>query len=47
LCRHRLAFLVKVDNRNRFSADTGRTLVEKCCHFFDLMRGWPRPTPYV
>jgi predicted dehydrogenase len=35
---HRHPFLVKVDNWNRFSDNTGGTLVEKCCHFFDLMR---------
>lgn len=23
---------------NRFNSNTGGTLVEKCCHFFDLMR---------
>ncbi len=34
---HRFPFLVKVGNWNRFSANTGGTLVEKCCHFFDLM----------
>ena len=34
---HRFPFLDKVDNWNRFSAKTGGTLVEKCCHFFDLM----------
>ena len=34
---HRFPFLVKVDNWNRFSQNTGGTLVEKCCHFFDLM----------
>jgi predicted dehydrogenase len=34
---HRLPFLVKVDNWNRFTRNTGGTLVEKCCHFFDLM----------
>jgi len=34
---HRFPFLTKVDNWNRFSANTGGTLVEKCCHFFDLM----------
>ncbi len=34
---HRFPFLVKVDNWNRFRAQTGGTLVEKCCHFFDLM----------
>jgi myo-inositol 2-dehydrogenase / D-chiro-inositol 1-dehydrogenase len=34
---HRFPFLVKVDNWNRFSENTGGTLVEKTCHFFDLM----------
>ena len=34
---HRFPFLIKVDNWNRFSRNTGGTLVEKCCHFFDLM----------
>lgn len=35
---HRLPFLEKVGDWNRFNANTGGTLVEKCCHFFDLMR---------
>lgn len=35
---HRFAFLDKVNNWNRFNARTGGTLVEKCCHFWDLMR---------
>ncbi|KAJ7952528.1 inositol 2-dehydrogenase 2 [Quillaja saponaria] len=35
---HRFPFLVKVNNWNRFNENTGGTLVEKCCHFFDLMR---------
>ncbi|CAM8885112.1 unnamed protein product [Rhodiola kirilowii] len=35
---HRFPFLVKVNNWNRFNINTGGTLVEKCCHFFDLMR---------
>ncbi|HVN86159.1 MAG TPA: Gfo/Idh/MocA family oxidoreductase [Candidatus Binatia bacterium] len=34
---HRFPFLTKVDNWNRFARNTGGTLVEKCCHFFDLM----------
>ena len=34
---HRYPFLVKVDDWNRFSINTGGTLVEKTCHFFDLM----------
>ncbi|MDG2026615.1 MAG: Gfo/Idh/MocA family oxidoreductase [Acidimicrobiales bacterium] len=41
---HRMPFLEKVGNWNRFSANTGGTLVEKCCHFFDLMnRIMPAP----
>ena len=35
---HRFPFLKKVKNWNRFSKNTGGTFVEKCCHFFDLMR---------
>jgi predicted dehydrogenase len=34
---HRFPFLPKVGNWNRFNRNTGGTLVEKCCHFFDLM----------
>ncbi|OCW58094.1 Gfo/Idh/MocA family protein [Hoeflea olei] len=35
---HRFPFLRKVGDWNRFEDRTGGTLVEKCCHFFDLMR---------
>ncbi len=35
---HRFPFLPKIGDWNRFNARTGGTLVEKCCHFFDLMR---------
>lgn len=35
---HRFPFLEKVGDWNRFSRRTGGTLVEKCCHFWDLMR---------
>ncbi|RVT85662.1 Gfo/Idh/MocA family oxidoreductase [Rhodobacteraceae bacterium CCMM004] len=35
---HRFPFLDKVGAWNRFNRYTGGTLVEKCCHFFDLMR---------
>ena len=35
---HRFPFLKKVADWNRFSQNTGGTMVEKCCHFFDLMR---------
>jgi predicted dehydrogenase len=34
---HRYPFLEKIDDWNRFNVNTGGTLVEKCCHFFDLM----------
>jgi predicted dehydrogenase len=34
---HREPFYPKVDNWNRFTANTGGTLVEKCCHYFNLM----------
>ena len=34
---HRFPFLAKVGDWNRFNRNTGGTLVEKCCHFFDLM----------
>ncbi|MEM8854466.1 MAG: Gfo/Idh/MocA family oxidoreductase, partial [Pseudomonadota bacterium] len=35
---HRFPFLQKVGDWNRFNRFTGGTFVEKCCHFFDLMR---------
>lgn len=35
---HRFPFLEKVGNWNRFNRYSGGTFVEKCCHFFDLMR---------
>ncbi len=35
---HRFPFLEKVGDWNRFAGNTGGTLVEKCCHYFDLMR---------
>ena len=34
---HRFPFLPKVGDWNRFNENTGGTLVEKCCHFFDLL----------
>ncbi|WP_136658313.1 Gfo/Idh/MocA family oxidoreductase [Nitratireductor sp. XY-223] len=35
---HRFPFLSKVGDWNRFQDQTGGTMIEKCCHFFDLMR---------
>jgi predicted dehydrogenase len=34
---HRYPFLVKVKDWNRLNKYAGGTLVEKCCHFFDLL----------
>jgi predicted dehydrogenase len=38
IIEHRFPFLDKVGNWNRFNRNSGGTFVEKCCHFFDLMR---------
>lgn len=37
LCEYRPPFLPKVREWNKFSEYSGGTLVEKCCHYFDLM----------
>ena len=42
---HRFPFLPKVGDWNRFARNTGGTLVEKCCHFFDLMTLITRQRP--
>jgi predicted dehydrogenase len=42
---HRFPFLRKVGDWNRFARNTGGTLVEKCCHFFDLMNLIVRSRP--
>ncbi|KUF12477.1 Gfo/Idh/MocA family protein [Pseudoponticoccus marisrubri] len=42
---HRFPFLPKIGHWNRFNRNTGGTLVEKCCHFFDLMRLCLRSDP--
>ncbi|MEY3360971.1 MAG: hypothetical protein RL531_690 [Actinomycetota bacterium] len=42
---HRFPFLAKVGDWNRFTRNTGGTLVEKCCHFFDLMNHIIGATP--
>ena len=43
---HRYPFLVKVGDWNRFSENTGGTLVEKTCHYFDLMNLILRERPW-
>ncbi len=37
MTEHRPPFLDKVNQWNKFSCYSGGTLVEKCCHYFDLM----------
>ena len=37
IMEHRLPFLDKVNQWNKFSKYSGGTLVEKCCHYFDLL----------
>jgi len=37
IVEHRFPFLDKVKQWNKFAKYSGGTLVEKCCHYFDLM----------
>ena len=37
MCEYRPPFLDKVEQWNKFNRCSGGTLVEKCCHYFDLM----------
>lgn len=37
ISEHRLPFLDKVGQWNKFNRFSGGTLVEKCCHYFDLL----------
>lgn len=43
---HRMPFLDKVNQWNKFAKYSGDTLVEKCCHYFDLINlfAGARPT---
>lgn len=42
---HRIPFLDKVDQWNKFSRYSGGTLVEKCCHYFDLFNLFAQSRP--
>jgi len=42
---HRPPFLDKVDQWNKFSEYSGGTLVEKCCHYFDLFNFFAESKP--
>ena len=45
MSEYRPPFLSKVDEWNKFSIYSGGTLVEKCCHYFDLINQFARSTP--
>ncbi|MGD8404458.1 MAG: Gfo/Idh/MocA family oxidoreductase [Anaerolineales bacterium] len=45
IIEHRLPFLDKVKQWNKFSKFSGGTLVEKCCHYFDLLNMFSRSKP--
>lgn len=45
LREHRIPFLDKVGQWNKFSEFSGGTLVEKCCHYFDLMNLFAQSRP--
>lgn len=42
---HRIPFLDKVGQWNKFSEYSGGTLVEKCCHYFDLFNLFAQSKP--
>jgi myo-inositol 2-dehydrogenase/D-chiro-inositol 1-dehydrogenase len=45
ILEHRIPFLDKVEQWNKFSKYSGGTLVEKCCHYFDLMNLFAQSKP--
>ncbi|WP_017378830.1 Gfo/Idh/MocA family protein [Paenisporosarcina sp. TG-14] len=45
IMEHRVPFLDKVKQWNKFSKYSGGTLVEKCCHYFDLMNLFAQAKP--
>lgn len=45
ISEHRVPFLDKVGQWNKFSEYSGGTLVEKCCHYFDLLNLFARSRP--
>ncbi len=42
---HRIPFLDKVNQWNKFARFSGNTLVEKCCHYFDLLNLFAQARP--
>lgn len=45
ILEHRIPFLDKVGQWNKFSQFSGGTLVEKCCHYFDLFNLFAQSKP--
>jgi predicted dehydrogenase len=45
ITEHRIPFLDKVNQWNKFSKFSGGTLVEKCCHYFDLLNMFAQSRP--
>lgn len=45
IAEHRIPFLDKVNQWNKFSKFSGGTLVEKCCHYFDLLNLFAQSKP--
>lgn len=42
---HRIPFLDKVNQWNKFARFSGNTLIEKCCHYFDLLNLFAQSRP--
>jgi predicted dehydrogenase len=42
---HRIPFLDKVGQWNKFARYSGDTLIEKCCHYFDLLNLFAQSRP--
>ncbi len=47
ILEHRVPFLDKVGQWNKFSKYSGGTLVEKCCHYFDLLNLFAQGRPVI
>jgi predicted dehydrogenase len=45
MVEHRMPFLDKVGQWNKFARMSGGTLVEKCCHYFDLINLFAQSRP--
>lgn len=45
MVEHRIAFLDKIGQWNKYARFSGGTLVEKCCHYFDLINLFAQARP--